>query len=72
MSDWRVNNEGCAEESCSSRRVRTDDNGHIFCERGHYQGIETTNRDEDDFEGASHGRTSRRQREEKEKVSKRT
>jgi hypothetical protein len=69
--DWRLNDEGCVDEECSSRRFRTEDNGHIYCDRGHLQGTEQTNRDEDDFEGASHGRTSRRQREEKEKVLKR-
>ncbi|QDS70646.1 hypothetical protein FKW77_000904 [Venturia effusa] len=70
MSSWRVNKDGCVDDTCSSRRIRTEDSGHIYCERGHFQGIESADRDEDDFEGASHGRTSRRQKEEKEKVLK--
>ncbi|TID26905.1 RNA polymerase I-specific transcription initiation factor Rrn7 [Venturia nashicola] len=70
MSSWRLNKDGCVDDTCSSKRIRTEHSGHIYCDRGHFQGIETANRDEDEFEGASHGRTSRRQKEEKEKVLK--
>ncbi|KAE9988820.1 hypothetical protein EG328_007424 [Venturia inaequalis] len=70
MSSWRVNKDGCVDDTCSSKRIRTEDSGHIYCDRGHFQGIATVNRDEDEFEGASHGRTSRRRKEEKEKVLK--
>jgi hypothetical protein len=56
-----VRGERCGYENCPSRRFTVDGRGHEICDRGHDQGVARGGaQDEDEFLGASQGRTTRR------------